>query len=348
MPAHPDAPLRRRAGATRRRILRGAAALTAAGMLAACSAGGGEPTTSASKTSGPFSYTDDRGKAINLPNLPQRIVAQASSAAVLWDFGLRPIGVFGPQKLANGENNPQAGDVDLSAVESVGVNWGEFNVEKYASLRPDLLVTNKYGEILWYVPEESQSKIEQVAPMAVVDLTGKSVPEAIESYAKLARALGADLDAPAVQQARAEFEQASEELRKAAQAKPGLKVLVVSSNKDNVYFAEPNEYGDLEYLRELGLDVVEPAGKEPFFEAVSWEQIDKYPADLILYDTREQEVTWPLAKVQTMPTWKELPAVKAGQVGAWRAETPFSYQQQTAVLRELTETINKARADVVP
>ena len=34
--------------------------------------------------------------------------------------------------------------------------WGEFSVEKYAGLRPDLLVTHMYDPgALWYVPDES-------------------------------------------------------------------------------------------------------------------------------------------------------------------------------------------------
>lgn len=150
--------------------------------LTAC--GGGSGTTpaapgasAASPGAGPWTFTDDRGKKIDLPARPSRIVAQVGAAAALWDFGIRPIGVFGPHKLKDGGKDPQVGEVDITKVESLGNVWDEFNVEKYISLQPELLISGMYDDkALWYVPEKSSATIEQVAPTLGVRQTAGRCP----------------------------------------------------------------------------------------------------------------------------------------------------------------------------
>ncbi|MGW4794900.1 hypothetical protein ACWEPC_21060 [Nonomuraea sp. NPDC004297] len=51
-------------------------------------------------------------------------MAQSGAAAALWDFGVRPVGVFGPHKLKDGGRDPEVGEVDIAAVESIGNVWG--------------------------------------------------------------------------------------------------------------------------------------------------------------------------------------------------------------------------------
>ncbi|MFD2349902.1 hypothetical protein ACFSTC_11875 [Nonomuraea ferruginea] len=119
------------------------------------------------------------------------MVAQSASAAALWDFGVRPVAVFGPHRLKDGGRDPEVGEVDIAAVESIGNTWGEFNVEKFISVRPDLLVSGMYlKDSLWYVPEESADAIEQVAPTLGVLLGGKKLTEVIERYSRPGRRAG--------------------------------------------------------------------------------------------------------------------------------------------------------------
>lgn len=334
-----------------RRPLHLACAFLAAVLLATLTACGGGTTESANQSetsSGPWEFTDDRGTRISLPSRPKRIVAQVHAAAALWDFGIKPVGVFGPQRKPDGSPDLQVGNVDLDAVTSVGAEFGEFNLEQYASVRPDLVVTIMYGDALWYVPEESKAKIEQVAPIVGIRLDGKSATESIERFGELAAALGADLEAPAVKQAKADFDTASQEVTAAAKEKAGLKVEVAIGQQDGFWVADPKFHGDVKLFGELGLDVVAPADANPAFgfEQLSWEQAGKYPADLVLEDARTVGMTSDELAAK-YPTWKELPAVKAGQVGAWHAETPSSYQLYAEVLTELAKTVKNARTDVV-
>jgi len=49
-----------------------------------------------------------------------------------------------------------------------------------------------------------------------------------------------------------------------------------------------------------------------FFENLSWEQAGKYDADVITVDARETDDT--AKQIDKLPTWQNLPPIKAGQV----------------------------------
>ncbi|MGH8908255.1 MAG: ABC transporter substrate-binding protein [Egibacteraceae bacterium] len=257
---------------TRRRLLTGAGVLGVLTILPARRAA----------SAGPWEFTDDRGVTITLGQRPQRVVAFVSAAAALSDFGVPSIGVFGPSRRQDGSRaDHQVGDLDLGEVTSVGNAYGEFNVEQYAALRPDLLVslmyTTEFG--LWYVPEESAAEIERVAPTVGIEISGKAttVDKTIGRFAELALALGADPEGSGFTDAKARFDAASEELAAIARDRPGLEVMAVSGYTDALYVAKPDEANDLRYFAELGLDIVAPSGEGDFWEALSWEQADRYP-----------------------------------------------------------------------
>ncbi|MCK2244007.1 MULTISPECIES: ABC transporter substrate-binding protein [unclassified Crossiella] len=319
-----------------RHLLRGGAVLAAAGLLAACGATG-------PAGGGSWEFTDDRGEKISLPAKPTRIVAQSAAAGTLWDFGVKVTGVFGPQKLADGRTDPQIGNVDLNSVQSVGSTYGEFNLEKFASLRPELTITTMYDDTLWYVPDTAKDKVK---PTAGIKIGGKPIPEVLSRFSALAEALGADVKGGPVAAAKAEFDKAEAGLRDAAKAKPGLKILVVSATKDDLYIVRPQESGDLKYFRSLGLDIYEPKSGADYFQKVSWEQVREFPADLVLVDNREAQALTP-TQMAGISTWKLHPAVQADQVGPWFAAAPMSYQSFAKVMNELAELVRRSRTDVV-
>lgn len=81
------------AALTRRRLLAGGLAL---GLLAVLPGYGGDASQPSGAASGLWEFTDDRGVTVSLPKRPVRVVAQTTSAAALWDYGVRPIAIFGP------------------------------------------------------------------------------------------------------------------------------------------------------------------------------------------------------------------------------------------------------------
>ncbi|WP_033344815.1 ABC transporter substrate-binding protein [Catenuloplanes japonicus] len=328
--------------ASRRSLLTGALGVGATALLAACgdTASDSPSTSGSAAAAGPFTYTDGRGRQISLPKIPTKIVAQISAAAALWDFGIRPIGIFGPSTKADGTPGRESGTLDLSAVTSVGNIYGEFNIEKYLTLAPELLIAGMFDpKLLWYVPEDSEPQIEQIAPTLGVQLSKVTLADAIGLYADLAGKLGADLGTPALAAAKTAFEAADATLKTAGAAATaaGLRVGVLSASKDTVYMAVPQYYPDLLHYQAAGVPIVapqKPDGPDAWWESVSWENVAKYPFDVIMYDARSgtpPHTEW----AKTQPGWAALPAVKNNQVIDWYSESQHSYQGYTPHLTEL-------------
>ncbi|MBD3138961.1 ABC transporter substrate-binding protein [Microbispora bryophytorum] len=321
----------------------GAAVLTLA--LAACGSSDPAPST-AGQSAKSWSFTDDRKETVTAGAVPSRVVAFTGTAAVLADYGLQQkvVGVFGETKRADGSPEPQAGDLDVNKVTILGNVWGEFNIEKYAALRPDLLVTHMYDPgALWYVPDESKDKIVKLAPTVAVSVARVPMTEPIERYAALAESLGADLTAPKVAEAKARFEAAAESVRTAVADNPGIKVLAASGSPDVLYVSNPEVNTDLMYFTQLGVDVVKPEkpGDGGYYENLSWENADKYDADLILLDNRGTALQ--PKDLTSKPSWAKLPAVRAGQVVGWDPVPRFSYAGAAPILENLASAIRNAK-----
>lgn len=308
--------------------------------------GDATPTTGESgsgSTEGEWSFTDDRGITVTLEEQPEAVVAQTTAAAALWDYGVRPVGIFGPSRVADGSPDFQAGNIDLDAVEVLG-DYGEMDLEMLVALQPDVYVDLAlYGGQLWYLGE-TEEQVTEIVPTLGISMEQVSILDSIKRFEELSGALGADLNAPEVVEAKAAFAEAETELKAAIAEKPGLKVLVTSPGVDQLYVASYKWMIDLRYFHDLGLDIVDH-GIDDFFELLSWEQANKYPADLILVDARGGAEA--MEGVVDIETWANLPAVQAGQVGAWYAAAPYSHARLTPIMLELAELIRNSRADVV-
>ncbi|MFD9883952.1 ABC transporter substrate-binding protein [Streptomyces alboflavus] len=339
-------PTRASGGVSRRGLLTGGAALGLGAVLTAC----GSEDSDKDKKSGSgaddkaWSFKDDRGKTARSDSTPKNIVAFISTAAALHDYGVEVTGVFGPSKPVGGKPNPQAGDLDVDKLTSLGETWGQFNIEKYAALKPELLISNMFPPPnLWFVPEESSKKIAALAPTVGINGARASLLEPLKRYTDLAASLGADLESQKVRAAKSRFEKAERTLRKAAKASGGLKVMAMTGDAQQMYVAVPDSYCDLNYFKDLGVEFVEGKKSDEwgFWEFLSWENADKYHADLIMVDNRSSALTEDqLAK---KPTWTKLPAVKAGQTVPWSMEERYSYAGYAPVLEQLAAAIEKSK-----
>ncbi|MGV9593684.1 siderophore-binding protein DesE [Streptomyces tendae] len=337
---------------TRRGILAAGGALGLGAVLAACgdddgkSGGTGDGSGGAAK-SGPWSFKDDRGTTVKLDEVPTNIVAFTGVAAALFDYGVQVKGVFGPTTTKDGKPDVQAGDLDVDKATVLGNEWGKLNVEKYASLAPQVLITTTFDTAgtLWSVPEESKDKIAKLAPSVAISVFDRQLTQPLQRMWELAESLGADMKAKKVTDAKAAFDKAAARLRAAAKAKPEIRVLAGSASPDLFYVSGTNLSVDLEYFKSLGVNFVEPseAAKKAtggWFESLSWENVDKYPADVIIMDDRASTIQ--PADI-TEGTWKQLPAVKAGQVIARSPEPILSYDKCTPLLDNLAEAIENAK-----
>ncbi|RPE43689.1 iron complex transport system substrate-binding protein [Streptomyces sp. Ag109_O5-1] len=336
---------------TRRGVLAAGGALGLGAVLAACgdddknSGSSGKETTAAK--SGPWTFKDDRGTTVKLDKAPANIVAFVGVAAALYDYGIDVKGVFGPTKTKAGKADVQAGDMDISKLTVLGNEWGQFNVEKYAALAPDVLITTMFdgAGTLWYVPDESKDKIAGLAPSVGISAYDRQLTVPLQRVWALAESLGADMAASKVTDAKKRFEAAATRLRAAAKAHPDLKVMAGSAAQDLFYVSGTNLSVDLEYFKALGVNFVEPpesAKKQGggWYESLSWENVDKYKADIIMMDDRSATIQ--PADI-TQATWKKLPAVKAGQVIARSPEPIFSYDKCVAMVENLAKALETAK-----
>lgn len=293
-----------------------------------------------------WTFTDDRGVTITLDEMPTRIVAYVGTAAVLWDFGVRPVGVFGPQRMEDGTPEPAAGNVDLDVVANVGDTWDGANLELLADLDPDLVVSGGTVDP-WVIGDQIERIEAEIAPVALIEVYKAPASEIIGNYARFAEAVGVDLDGPELVAARAAYDAAALALTAATEANPGVSVLATYADPGALTIAKPIDFPDLLEFQNLGVDVINPDTTEEYWEPLSWEVADKYPADLIMHDIRSYSLQ-PDVLAADYPTWNILPAVQANQVIGWSAEAILSYQGFTAVFTELAAAIAAADPDTVP
>jgi iron complex transport system substrate-binding protein len=330
----------------RRTLLAGGAGLLAL-AAAACgrSADGATGEAVDSATGDPaatgFAYEDARGKSIQLDTVPSVVVAQSSAAAALWDAGFKVKGAYGELATTDGKLNYQAGNLDLDAITVIGKTYGEFSVEKYAGMAPELLIDLSFDpKSLWYVPADSAKKIEAIAPTLGIHMFDKNLLEIIGEFTDLAAALGADVDAPDVVSARSAFEASVAEVKAAVAAKPNLRVLALSRTADEAWIANAAQHPDLAYLATLGVTFVPHGGKPAdYFTQVSNEQLEKYSGDLVFDDARDPAGQ---NEADAVPTWKALPAVEAGQVFDWKAAAPYSYAASAPIFDAFAAALQKS------
>lgn len=295
---------------------------------------------------GEWSFTDDTGQMVTLPAMPERIVAYLPLAAGLWDFGVRPVAVYGTTTRPDGSPEVFVGDVDLDAVEALGETYGELDLERLVAVDPDLVVNDFwFTEIdVWGIPPEAIAQVESLAPIVHIKFVDRPVTTIIERVEDLAGLLGADLDAPEVVAAREEFAAAEANLRETIAAKPGLTALFIYAETGSISVGNPALMADLAYFKALGLDVVTPETTE-LWETLSWEEAGKYPADIIFTDARSFSLT--PEELAEIPIFAALPAVQAGQVAPWQIEYIPSYQALTVILNDLAAVIEAADPEVV-
>ncbi|MEU7009800.1 ABC transporter substrate-binding protein [Streptomyces sp. NPDC046332] len=336
---------------TRRGLLAAGGALGLGAALAACGTetkGGSDAAGSAEKA-GPWKFTDDRGTAVEAKSTPKNIVAFTGTAAALKDFGIEVKGVFGPTTVKDpktGEETPdvQAGDLDVKKVKIIGNVWGEFKIEEYLKLNPDLLITDMWEKNdLWYVPAEQKDKILKVAPSVALWAADKSMPAVLQRHADLAASLGADVKTKQILADKARFEAAAERVRQAAKGKKDIKVLIGSGSPDLFYVSTPVRPTDTLYFQELGVNIITPDKLDQggWFEGLSWENVDKYKADVILLDNRTSALQPEALKAK--PTWAALPAVKAGQVFPRVTEPIYSYAKCAPLMEDLAKALENAK-----
>lgn len=334
---------------TRRRLLAASGGVGAVSALAACGQGADEGTGGGTVDAGPFSFVDERDQtAVEFESTPGTVVAFTGLAASLYDYGVEVAAVFGPTTLPDGTPDIQAGRMPVEDLTVLGNVWGEFDVEAFAGLGPDLIVSHYYeGFDLWFVPEDRLEEVESLTPGIGIEVSLPTIDSLIDTHAALAEELGADLGSDSNTEAKERYEAAgtavTDAFTEAAAGKP-YKVMAVGAWADGLYIANPATFNLLAKCVKLGVDFVVPENPDQngYWELLSWENVDKYEADAIFVDMRTGGIQ-PDQLVAEQPTWAALPAVQAGQVYGWNAEPVYSHVGGAIELERIAEGLEAGK-----
>ncbi|MFT4037719.1 MAG: ABC transporter substrate-binding protein [Thermomicrobiales bacterium] len=320
-------------------------------LQAVCLAGAslGAPRMTAAQAATPdpatgWTFTDDAGKTVTLGAMPQRVAADLTAAAALWDFGIRPVAVSGdPWNLGM---DAAWGRVPRNTpVLSTRADSGAPDLQKLIAVAPDLFVTLTWGDpnspyARSFPGTETYDLVNAVAPVVAISAAGNA-GQNVERFAELAVLLGAEPDAPEVEMARAAYEQAVAAFAAVAAEKSDVRVMFIYAEADGTVVANPEDWAELSFYQSLGLNIIKPNVPEgSYWEGLSAELVGKYPADLLLQSTHAGLVTHD--QFASHPAFGTLPAVKAGQIGVWDVDVIQSYQGLTAALKKLTDTLRTA------
>jgi iron complex transport system substrate-binding protein len=295
---------------------------------------------------GEWVFTDDKGVTVTADAMPQRIVADVNAAAPLWDFGIRPVAVFGWNATEDGDFGPAGGNVDPSAVEIVGNVSEPIQPEAVAAVQADLLVTLTWTPDdpteYWSIDAAILPQVEPIAPLVAISATGMADANT-ERFAELAAALGANLGSPEIVEAKVAFDAALAGFPAVAAEKADLTALFVFVGGDEkIYVANAPDWADLNLYASLGLNIVKPdAEADSFWEELSMEEALKYPADVIFNSTRPGTLT--IDELKAHPVFGQHPAAQAGQMGPWNQDFIMSYQGMTIALDTTIAPVRDAR-----
>lgn len=292
-----------------------------------------------------WTFTDGRDRTIELDSRPETVVAQTSVAAALQDLGVEVDAVFGPLTLPDGSVDPQASGLDPKKVtqlgDGAGDDYGTLDLEKLASLEPDLLVT--YMVVppeLWYVNPATEKKVEKLVPTLAMNFHRKTLEEQIGAVGDVAEALGADLESAEATKHREAFDRAADRLRDIGERLGDRRILAASMTPDLFYAGDPSQFPDLRFYRSLGLPIIEADGaKDSYWHELSWEKSDTYEADLVLWDQRGGEAG--LKQLRSDPVFNTVQAAKDDAFVPWNAVAPTSHRAYAEVMNTLADGLEK-------
>lgn len=302
-----------------------------------------EGSPSATPAAG-WTFIDDKGVTVTLPEAPQRIVADVNAAAPLWDMGIRPVAIFGWNANESGDFGAAGGRIDASAVTIVGSATEPINVEKLVAAQPDLIVTLTWSpeepEDYWSIDPQVLDQVKEVAPIVALSAVERA-DIAVERFLDLAVAI--DPSVAGSQQNtgdKAAYEKAAARLTELAAAKPEISFTFLWAGPEVLYIAVPANWGDLALFQHLGLPIVTPEEPQlPQWAELSWEQALQYRSDVVMNSWRSEIANDDL---KNQPTLAPHPAIEAGQIGSWNQDFIISHRGLIDAIQAVIDALEPA------
>ncbi|MDF6022798.1 ABC transporter substrate-binding protein [Streptomyces sp. JH34] len=284
-----------------------------------------------------WSFEDDRGRLAAADRRPSRVLAYVQAGATLWDYGIRPEGIFGSGHDGAEPDRAKTGTLPLDSVDYRGAG-DDLDVDTLLRGGPDLVVAVSYGHgQLYGLDPETAERLEESVPVVAVDVgQARTLDRVAERFAELARSLGG---APATDAAD-ELRTARVRLRaavRAASANP--RVLALSpAGQEQAYAARPQMWPELRVLAELGVALVSPPGGAGVnWATVDWEAAAALEPGIVLTDIRSNAI--PLDEVAA-PAWE--PARRRARTVPWNPEPLCSPQAHARFLALVADAVEES------
>ncbi|WP_327674088.1 ABC transporter substrate-binding protein [Kitasatospora sp. NBC_00458] len=322
---------------TSRSVRLAAVAATAALTLAACGSDGGSKdaagTPSAgSAASGPVVVEATNGK-ITVPAGVKRIVSVSYATGALLDLGVQPVGTS-----TIDENNPMellpTQTEAAKKIEPIGSGI-EINIEKVASLKPDLIVVEGATAFDWGI-----KKLEGIAPTLYF---GVDTPvDLLNAQEKIATAVGKDAE---FKKLKSDYEAKAAKIKTDYATKlNSVKWTIASSYGGGEFLVDTSTSWVGRVLNDAGAKFSQASSETKEHETTySVEKLDVLAdADVILVPKMAAtgEVPQDTKDLDKQPSWKNLKAVQAGKVIPVTYATSDRYGTSLNVLDQI-ETILK-------
>lgn len=325
----------------------GALAVASLGLaLSGCWAG--EESAEASGEGETVTFTADNGE-IKIPADPERVVATGYAVPVLLEVDAPLVGIS-----EWGRGTALMTEDDLATYEETEKIMGEtadsINYDAVEKVDPDLIIL---GVPLPVLGDVNMERLEAVAPVVVV---GPNRPDDWKELgARQAEAAGAT---ESYEENKADYEERVDELE-----------IKYADVLDGLDFGHVGAYGDItagEFHREFagswGTNIAGDIGVEYYgevqdpsdggsAEVSEYSSIEQLPeslgdADVITYTlATDGSVPEPVQYVLDAPLWKNLPAVKSGNVIGLRYTEAATYQSALQTLDAIDEAFGEAFAE---
>lgn len=279
-----------------RRFLAVAALLVAALALAACGGGGSEGSGGETTASETRVIEHAMGKT-EISGTPERVVVldtgELDSAMTL---GVKPVGAV---EAVEGMGYPSYLE-GTEEIENVGT-IEEPNLEKIATLNPDLILSSKLRH------EAIYDQLSQIAPTVFTETTGVTWKENFEVHAK---ALNRVEEGNTVEK---EYRDRVEQFRQAIGENPPTVSVVRFTPGDTRIYQKESFIGTV--LEDAGLPRPPSQDVDEFAMLnVSREAIPDMGGDVIFTTVYGDEQETALTEITSTPLWQQLEAVQQGKV----------------------------------
>ncbi|TJZ44034.1 iron-siderophore ABC transporter substrate-binding protein [Streptomyces piniterrae] len=277
--------------------------------LAACggekSSGGDDAAKSGASGAFPRTVKTVKGD-VKIPSQPKRVVVlDTGELDDVTMLGIKPVGAVSPHMKTEGGFPTYLKD-EVKGVTDVGPLL-EPNLEKIASLKPDLILSSKVRH------DKIYDKLKALAPTVFTETTGGPWKANLKAHAE---ALGLEKQAAKrLKSYEAQAKALGAAIKKKYDGKmPSASVVRFVAGPTRLY--QKSSYSGV-VLNDIGLTRPKSQNStdpEKTMLDVSPEEIDKADADLVFVTVADTPDKTQQKDVTSNPVWKDLPAVKNDKV----------------------------------